>query len=128
MLQPPFLLLCALTHPIIGWRDPKDVPEASLDASVSVGNGYGESKWVAENILDVAHKKTPLRPVIVRVGQLCGSTLNGSWNPWEWFPAIVQSYKILGCLPGGVGVSQFISLVINVSLIMNALAHFLGAD
>lgn len=82
------------------------MPEIFLQADVAVGNGYGESKWVAESILDAARKKTALQPVVVRVGQLCGSTVNGSWNPWEWFPAIVQSSEAVDCLPNGIGVSH----------------------
>lgn len=82
------------------------MPERSIeDPHVGLGNGYGESKWVSERILDVAAQKTPLEPVVVRIGQLCGSTINGHWNPWEWFPAIVRSSRALKCLPDSEGVS-----------------------
>jgi len=36
--------------------------------------------------------------VIVRVGQVSGG-LNGSWNPLEWIPGIVQSVALTGSLP-----------------------------
>lgn len=67
--------------------------------------GYGESKWVASRILETARETTPLRPVIVRIGQLCGNYETGSWNRWEWFPTIVRSAKAIGSLPELQGVS-----------------------
>lgn len=61
--------------------------------------GYGESKWVASRIFESARERTPLRPVIVRIGQLCGNSETGRWNAWEWFPNIVRSARATGCLP-----------------------------
>ena len=90
----------------IGWDEEKPVPEEVLpNPHVAVSNGYGESKWVAEQILDIVAKQTELSTIVVRVGQVCGSRTNGSWNQWEWFPAIVQSYKVARCLPDNAGVS-----------------------
>ncbi len=82
------------------------MPEHVLkDARLAVGQGYGESKWVAERILDIANERTESHNVIVRVGQISGNTRNGSWNVWEWFPALVQSHKIVDCLPDSQSVS-----------------------
>lgn len=75
------------------------------DPKTAIGMGYGESKWVASRILETAREVTPLRPVIVRIGQLCGNNETGSWNPWEWFPTIVRSAKAIGSLPQLHGVS-----------------------
>ena len=77
----------------------------SADPVTAVGMGYGESKWVASRILQVARERTPLRSVVVRIGQLCGDSQTGSWNPWEWFPSIVRSSKVIECLPELKGVS-----------------------
>ena len=63
-----------------------------------VGSGYGESKWVSEKLLEIAAAQTPLRPVIIRVGQLSGS-INGAWNEAEWFPSIARSGPFVRCLP-----------------------------
>ena len=71
---------------------------------VPVGQGYSESKWVAERILDTAAERTPLRPAVVRLGQVCGER-NGTWNEKEWFPSIVKSALALNCLPNLDGVS-----------------------
>lgn len=74
------------------------VPEEPVEASASVGSGYGESKWVAEKLLLLAGSKTSLQPTVVRIGQVSGG-LNGCWNPSEWIPSIVQSVKLTKCLP-----------------------------
>ncbi|KAJ7596093.1 hypothetical protein C8J56DRAFT_395210 [Mycena floridula] len=64
----------------------------------AIGNGYTESKWVAESVLAHAAESTALSPSIIRLGQLCGAR-NGSWNPREWFPTLIRSAQILRCLP-----------------------------
>lgn len=88
------------------WGSRGDVPEVvEADASVALGSGYGESKWVAERILDVARMETALDAVIARVGQLCGNTRNGFWSPTEWFPAMVLASRTTGCVPLADGVS-----------------------
>ena len=72
--------------------------EKAIDAKVAAGTGYTESKWVAEQILAKAEESTPLKPVTVRVGQLCGG-LNGAWNTNEWFPALVQASNVVRHIP-----------------------------
>ena len=71
---------------------------------VPIGNGYSESKWVAERILDATAERTSLRPAVVRLGQVCGDG-NGIWNEREWFPSLVKSALTLDCLPSLDGVS-----------------------
>lgn len=79
------------------------IPEEFFGADISAGSGYSESKWISEKILENAASKTPLRPVIVRVGQLSGGE-NGAWNESEWFPSIVRSAPHVKCLPSLVEV------------------------
>jgi thioester reductase-like protein len=80
----------------------RDGPAAEVeleDPAVAVGSGYAESKWVAERVLSRASAVVPaLETVVVRVGQLAGGP-TGAWNANEWFPAIVRSGPLLGCLP-----------------------------
>lgn len=78
--------------------------EEYVEASVAVGSGYTESKWVSEQILREAGRQTSLKSLIVRVGQLCGG-LNGHWNSNEWFPSMVQSAEVVGCFPDDEKVS-----------------------
>ncbi|KAF7349949.1 Acetyl-CoA synthetase-like protein [Mycena venus] len=74
-------------------------PEVAIEAAVAAGNGYQQSKWIAEEILRIAGESyATAKMLVVRVGQLCGGT-NGAWNAQEWVPAIVQSGKFVGCLP-----------------------------
>lgn len=82
------------------------VPETvNPDPRIAIDMGYGESKWIASRILETARERTPLRPTIVRIGQLCGNHETGRWKPWEWFPTIVRSAKAIGGLPDLQGVS-----------------------
>ncbi|KAF8626806.1 hypothetical protein AX17_006463 [Amanita inopinata Kibby_2008] len=72
--------------------------EIPIDAELAIGMGYTESKWVSEQILLAAAAETPLEPLIVRLGQLCGGEM-GNWNVKEWLPSVIQSSEVLGCLP-----------------------------
>ena len=84
--------------------------EVLSNPEIAVGTGYSESKWVAERILDVAAERTALRPVVVRLGQVCGDG-SGTWNENEWFPSLVKSGLTLGCLPSVDGVRSPIDLI-----------------
>ncbi|PBK97000.1 acetyl-CoA synthetase-like protein [Armillaria gallica] len=70
--------------------------ESPIAPEMALGTGYGESKWVSEELLRTT---AGLRYLVIRVGQLSGAA-NGNWNVNEWFPAMVQSATKLGCLPG----------------------------
>ncbi|THH32751.1 hypothetical protein EUX98_g1456 [Antrodiella citrinella] len=75
------------------------VPEIMTDARWATRGGYGESKWVCENILNEFAQNTPLCPIFMRVGQISGGQ-NGAWNSHDWVPAIIRSsVNCLGCLP-----------------------------
>jgi thioester reductase-like protein len=83
--------------------------ETAVDAATAVGNGYTESKWVAEQVLAKAAELTSLEPLVVRVGQLCGG-VNGAWNTHEWVAALVQSANVVGCIPTDPRVCLFASV------------------
>ncbi|KAL8280977.1 hypothetical protein RQP46_006656 [Phenoliferia psychrophenolica] len=78
-------------HPT-GW-----VAESSANPLHTAPTGYGQSKFVAERILEAA----PLRSSSIRIGQLSGSLRNGAWNISDWFPMLVKSAEAVGCLPSG---------------------------
>jgi thioester reductase-like protein len=75
------------------------IPERFVDADLAVSSGYGESKWVADRLLQLVTLETCLRPVLIRLSQVCGA-LNGMWNSHEWIPGIVQTVDSIRCLPG----------------------------
>lgn len=58
-------------------------------------NGYGQSKWVSEQICAETSKSAR----VLRVGQVAGDTKHGIWNPAEAIPAMVQSALTVGALP-----------------------------
>ncbi|KAJ6555930.1 hypothetical protein B0H19DRAFT_1210704 [Mycena capillaripes] len=62
-------------------------PEVAIEAAVAAGNGYQQSKWIAEEILRIAGESyATAKMLVVR-------------NAHEWVPAIFQSGKFVGCLP-----------------------------
>ncbi|TFK37074.1 hypothetical protein BDQ12DRAFT_221196 [Crucibulum laeve] len=102
-VQPPRILFVSSLGIFMNWTGgPSSPEEPNCRAATAIGSGYSESKWVAERILAQAAATTPLRPVIVRVGHLCGGH-KGSWNRVEWLPILVRSGVILKCIPSPVG-------------------------
>ncbi|KAF9812923.1 hypothetical protein IEO21_05878 [Rhodonia placenta] len=98
LAKPPRLIYTSSIGVFTNIDRDDNLVEASINPDVAIGSGYTESKWVSEEILHNAAASTPLNPVVVRVGQICGA-LEGSWNAHEWFPSIVQSAVKLGCFP-----------------------------
>ncbi|MCJ1433008.1 hypothetical protein MMC27_002367 [Xylographa pallens] len=77
------------------------VPErAFYDFSIPSSMGYGESKYVAERLLELAAKKCGVSAAICRVGQLAGPVRRGGmWSKQEWLPSLVASSRYLGKIP-----------------------------
>ena len=51
--------------------------------------GYGESKYIAEQLLEKAGKHSGVSAAICRVGQLAGPVMKGGvWNKQEWLPSV----------------------------------------
>ncbi|MCJ1280878.1 hypothetical protein MMC26_000195 [Xylographa opegraphella] len=77
------------------------VPEQPFnDFSIPMPMGYGESKYVAERLLELANKKLGVSAAICRVGQLAGPIRRGGmWSKQEWLPSLVASSKYLGKIP-----------------------------
>jgi nucleoside-diphosphate-sugar epimerase len=55
--------------------------------------GYGQSKWVTENVLAKLSQQYQgeVDVLILRIGQLSGDTLNGIWNLREAWPLMVKA-------------------------------------
>ncbi|KIK95787.1 hypothetical protein PAXRUDRAFT_826672 [Paxillus rubicundulus Ve08.2h10] len=115
LLAPPRLLFISSTDtlrstpPSMLRRPPlsqsdtdKDPDELAAEGPVNsydvAGSVYGESKWVGEQILTAAASQTTLRPIIIRMGHMCGAT-NGRWREGERFPMMVKLSAELGALP-----------------------------
>ncbi|KAL8728735.1 MAG: hypothetical protein Q9166_005222 [cf. Caloplaca sp. 2 TL-2023] len=81
---------------------PPSIPESFIcDYEAAQQMGYGESKHVAERILDVVNKQSGLPVTILRVGQIAGSTLLNDlpWPEQEWIPSLIKTSKSIGSLP-----------------------------
>lgn len=78
------------------------VPETAIDdLGVAEYQGYSESKWIAEKLLDAAAEKCGVSAAICRVGQIAGPVergLKGVWNVQEWLPSVRNdSCQKFGC-------------------------------
>ncbi|KAF9465935.1 hypothetical protein BDZ94DRAFT_1296127 [Collybia nuda] len=95
----PRLVFISTLSVFLNWARGIPAPEnENRQPGTAMGLGYTESKWVTENILIKASEKSPLKPIIIRPGHICGGP-SGYWDPVEWVPAIVRSGQHLGCLP-----------------------------
>ena len=70
---------------------------------MAVGQGYSESKWIAEQLVKLASERTAVHTTVVRIGQIAGGP-SGVWNASEWLPAMISASAVLKSLPGGQGV------------------------
>jgi nucleoside-diphosphate-sugar epimerase len=78
-----------------------------LDATVPAQMGYAQAKWVCERVLtNAAASADPdnFEAVIIRLGQVVGSTTSGVWNAREHIPAILKASQLIGALPDLKGV------------------------
>ncbi|KAJ7054635.1 putative aminoadipate reductase [Mycena amicta] len=92
-------------------------PEEFLSSDgVAVGTtGYGQSKFVAEQIL--ARSGIPV--ACLRIGQVCGSLPKGAWATSDWVPILVKTSVTLGCLPLAPGVVSWIDFDTVTKAIMD---------
>ncbi|ORY88492.1 acetyl-CoA synthetase-like protein [Leucosporidium creatinivorum] len=85
---------------VAAWRGPGDVPEAVTEhPSYAQGMGYARSKWVTEALCKIVSETTPVRAVVLRIGQMVGSTVNGRWNESEAISLQLRTGDVLGALP-----------------------------
>ncbi|CAK7213836.1 putative NRPS-like protein biosynthetic cluster [Sporothrix eucalyptigena] len=95
------------------------------DYRVALAMGYGESKHVAEKILEVATTRSNLHATILRVGQISGPLAEdgGQWNPAEWLPSLVRSSLTLGCLPDSMNTVEWIPVDALAGIVRDILHH-----
>lgn len=83
-----------------------DVPEAPIEDWRLAKMGYGQAKLIAERLLNEAAKTCGIQTAICRVGQVAGPVMRGElgeWNKSNWVPSLIQSSKLLGCIPNELG-------------------------
>ncbi|KAJ7489282.1 putative aminoadipate reductase [Mycena latifolia] len=90
-------------------------PESLLsDGFVALG-GYGQSKYVAEQIL----AKSDLNASSLRIGQVCGALPKGAWATSDWVPILVKSGMTLGLLPLADGLVSWLDFGTVAQAIMD---------
>ncbi|KAI1310704.1 hypothetical protein F5Y03DRAFT_345330 [Xylaria venustula] len=66
--------------------------------------GYGQSKFICEKLVEKYASVSDGKAAILRVGQVAGPLQGtGIWNLWEWAPSMVLSSKFLGVAPESIG-------------------------
>lgn len=79
-------------------------PEATVSSSQPAPNGYANSKYIAENLLENSERTISIRASFARVGQVAGAVKTpGLWNKAEWFPSLVMSSLQVGAIPSSMG-------------------------
>ena len=78
--------------------------EYLAEPNSAIGIGYGESKWVSEQIMRKASEVTPISTTVLRCGQMTGGP-SGAGNDHEWLPSLIKSSVAMGKLPASSGVS-----------------------
>ncbi|KAI5921864.1 acetyl-CoA synthetase-like protein [Camillea tinctor] len=80
------------------------VPEAVIDDPEQSNVGYGESKWIAEHLLEEASSRLGINTTIARVGQVSGPAHSeGQWTIRDWFPRLVLSSFHIRSIPSSLG-------------------------
>lgn len=85
------------------------LPEEHIeDPCLTVPMGYAEAKWACEQVLGDAteFEGDLVEPIIVRIGQITGSSITGYWNPSEHIPELIKASQEIGVLPDLHGVSR----------------------
>ena len=86
-----FLLFVSSVASVGGWKGPKEIPETPIhDLTVAASMGYGQSKLIAEGLLDKASEISGVRSAICRVGIVAGPIEQklGMWNKHEYIPSV----------------------------------------
>lgn len=92
------------------------IPERNFDdPTLPLEQGYGESKSVAERVLNQISAKSGLPMTIVRVGQLSGSTSTGHWNKNEYMFLLLQSSIAIGKIPEWLPVGCYVIICIKLT-------------
>lgn len=115
---------------VVGMCDEGRALERRVPLGATLPSGYGEGKWVCERMLDETLHRYPelFRGMVVRPGQISGSSKSGYWNPVEHFAFVVKSSQTLRAWPDLDGTLQWIPVdvcgAIAAELVLNAEATY----
>jgi acyl-CoA synthetase (AMP-forming)/AMP-acid ligase II/aryl carrier-like protein len=90
----PLLMFVSSVAAVGGWKS-GIVPEAPIrDLSASAPTGYGQSKLIAECLLDEAARISGVKTTVCRVGIVAGPVTKeeGLWNVHEYIPSVSKHF------------------------------------
>ena len=99
----------------------KEIPEAPIDdLGASLAIGYGESKQIAERLLEKAASRSKIPISVIRSGQIGGSSTSASapWTQRDIVPAILKTSKALGLLPSDLPPVDWIPVDVVASIVL----------
>ncbi|KAI8946458.1 hypothetical protein F4801DRAFT_564632 [Xylaria longipes] len=103
-----FISSIAAAAPVSGPRSV--IEEAVLDieeADSLLQQGYGQSKFICEKLIEKYASMGSDKGAILRVGQITGPLRGaGVWNIREWTPSMILSSKHLGAAPESIGMEK----------------------
>lgn len=100
-----------------GW--PEDYSLSVDEVPEKLADGYGQTKWVAEQLATEAYRRgIPLR--IFRLGTICGHSSSGASNAWDLFNAIVVESLHMGKAPD---VDGWYAEITPVDFVASAVVH-----
>ncbi|KAJ6119125.1 hypothetical protein N7523_003405 [Penicillium sp. IBT 18751x] len=108
---------------VVGLAGESRVLERRVPLAATLPSGYAEAKWVCERLLDETLHKYPhlFRAMVVRPGQISGSSTSGFWNPIEHFAFLVKSAQTLRAWPDLKGILQWIPVDYCAGIIVDLL-------
>ncbi|KAI8961031.1 hypothetical protein F5Y11DRAFT_367017 [Daldinia sp. FL1419] len=83
------------------WSGEQIVPEERMTIESVLPTGYGDAKYICELMLDETLRRHPnrFRAMVVRPGQIAGSSKSGYWNHMEHLSFLIKSSQTLKVLP-----------------------------
>ncbi|KAL8968464.1 MAG: hypothetical protein Q9183_002448 [Haloplaca sp. 2 TL-2023] len=113
------------------YRQGPGIPEEPIeDLSAALSVGYGESKQIAERLLDRAAGESNLPVTILRVGYLGGAIddVQAPWTGRELFPAILKACKLIGLVPTDLPPVDWIPVDKASKIVSEISFHDLGSS
>jgi thioester reductase-like protein len=101
---PTLFFLSSISSAMGHETDSHLTPESIISTKTPAPNGYANSKYLAEKLLDHAAQTLEIRTSLARVGQVAGAVRTpGLWNKAEYFPSLVKSSLQIGAVPASLG-------------------------
>lgn len=95
-------------HAIIEGAKGAVVEEPQVNPDGAEHLGYAEAKWVCERLFESANTMFPdkIASTSVRLGQISGHEVTGSWSTGEHIPMLIKACQATGKIPILPGVSM----------------------